>query len=216
MITFNFKKLNKQDGVTLIEALVSLFIFSIGALGVAALQTSTLVRSDDTKQRSIAIWKAQELVDRVRSTKTVVDPDGSIAIYLAAFPNGSDDVGVMTAGNEYVCPANVPQRCDEQDGTVCSADQMVAFDIWSVMCDPSSGLAVDNPGVGSVGLRNVELSISDEGGYYNLYFEWLSRSANNDTDLQADDGSVRTVSTNLCGDDFDVDTRLDAYCVRFQ
>ena len=64
-------------GATLVESLIALFVFAIGALGIAALQTTTLVRSDDVKQRSLAIWKAQELADRIKATTTLDDPDGT-------------------------------------------------------------------------------------------------------------------------------------------
>ena len=66
------KSLANQAGATLLESLIALVVFSIGALGIAALQTATLVRSDDVKQRSIAIWKAQELADRIKASGSTI------------------------------------------------------------------------------------------------------------------------------------------------
>lgn len=214
------KYIQKQQGVTLIEALVSLFVFSIGALGIAALSTTALVRTDDTKQRSIAIWKAQELVDRIRSTKTSDNPAGLVAAYITSIGNDNSDngIGVLNATDEFTCPA-VPTRCDDQNGTAatsCTTAQLVAFDVWSTLCDPNTGIASATPSLGSVGLRNLEVSLETTGSHFRLYFEWLSRSANNDLDLQNSDGSARTITTNLCGDNENVDSRLDVYCVRFQ
>jgi len=78
-----FKNLDtKQRGSSLVEAMVALVVFAVGALGIAAMQTVSMVRGDDTRQRSIAIWKAQELVDRIKATKTTDDPDGLVAEYI--------------------------------------------------------------------------------------------------------------------------------------
>ena len=219
-----------QSGLSLIEAMVSLFVFAVGALGVAALQTTALVRTDDTSQRSIAIWKAQELADRMRSTKTITNPDGLIANYITAINNDNSDdgIGVMASSSEFNCPSTAPTQCDDVDGTdvgLCTVAQMVVFDIWSVMCDTNTGLVPDGAAVdGSIGLRNLEVALESDANGIRLYLEWLSRSANNnldtdggaDTGLQSTSGSARTVVTNLCGVDENIDSRLDAYCLRFQ
>lgn len=215
----------KQRGATLIEAMVSLFVFAVGALGIAAMQTSSLVRVDDTKQRSIAIWKAQELVDRMRNSKTVADPDGLLPEYLAEIDNDNSDngIGVLDGDDDFPCPAAAaaPQRCDDVNGTnvaACSTAQLVAFDVWSVMCDPNSGIALTGAGNdGSVGLRNVEVAMERTGTEFRLYIEWLNRSATSNVELGVDaEDVVRTVTTNLCGDDKQIDARLDAYCLRFE
>ena len=44
----------KQQGVSMIELLVSLFIFSVGLLGFATLQTRSLQEGFDSGQRSVA------------------------------------------------------------------------------------------------------------------------------------------------------------------
>ena len=89
------RNLSKQLGTTLLEALIALVVFSVGALGVAALQTATLVRSDDVKQRSIAIWKAQELADRIKATDSVADPDGLGPEYIAEIGRDISSIGVF-------------------------------------------------------------------------------------------------------------------------
>lgn len=215
----------RQVGATLIETMVSLFIFAVGALGIAAMQTSSLVRVDDTKQRSLAIWKAQELADRMRNTKTVDDPDGLLPEFLAEInnDNSGDTIGAYGTSDFFVCPNTVPTRCDDVSGsatTACSTAAFVEFEVWSVMCDPSSGVAVGagNVNDGAIGLRDVELAMVQNGTEFRLYIEWLSRSANSDQSIQETDTTLaaRTVSTNLCGDAEDVDSRLDVYCLKFE
>lgn len=223
---FVMRTLQKQAGISLIEAMVSLFIFSVGALGLAALQTTAMVSSGDTKQRSLVIWKAQELADRMRSTKSSDDPDGLLPQYLAAIGGDVNDVGVLNA-NQYSCPAT-PTRCadytnssgSQVDGTVCTTAQLVAFDIWEVMCEVSSGLsptiASDESDSGVTGVSNLDVVMTQDGSDYLLYFQWLSRASDANLTLQKEglETDERTATTNLCGDDVDLDTRLDAYCIR--
>lgn len=225
-----FKKLNtKQRGSSLVEAMVALVVFAVGALGIAAMQTVSMVRGDDTRQRSIAIWKAQELVERIKATKTTTDPDGLVAEYITAINNDNTDngIGALLAADEYSCPAAQPTRCDDQNGTdaaACTAAQLVAADIWTVMCEPNTGLVpTGNAVAGSVGLRNLEVALEDTGTEYRLYFEWLNRTTNNNLDVdgadsgqQNSDGTARNIATSLCGDNENIDSRLDAYCLRFE
>lgn len=217
-----------QKGATLIEAMTALFVFAVGALGIAAMQTTSMVRGDDTRQRSIAIWKAQELVDRIKATKTIDNPDGLIGTYITEIGNTNADNGIgVFGGSEYQCPVAAPTRCDDTNGTnvgACTAAQVVQADLWSVFCEPTTGLVPNGNAVtGSVGLRNLEVALEQNGSEYRLYFEWLNRTSNNSVDSelaasgqQNSDGSARNVVTNLCGEDENVDTRLDAYCLRFE
>lgn len=53
----------KQRGVSLIEALVAITIFSIGLMGVAGLQLKNLHGSSDAKHRALASMFAEELTN---------------------------------------------------------------------------------------------------------------------------------------------------------
>lgn len=216
-------KFSQQSGSSLIEALVSLFVFAVGALGIAALQTTSVVRSDDARARSVVLWKAQDLIDRMRITKTVDNPEGQIETYLVAFGNDVDNIGVFNEASEFQCGTQ-PPNCDTQD---CTAQQTAEFDVWDVICNPLTGLAPApvaagaTPPDGLSAVRNLEIAMRQNGAEYQLYFEWLNRAASNsvDEDGGADTGlggGSRTVQTNLCGVIVPVDARLDTYCVRFQ
>lgn len=214
---FNISNRSSQRGATLIEAMVSLFVFAVGALGIAAMQTSSLVRGDDTKQRSLAIWKAQELADRMRITKTPKNPDGLIDQYIAEInnTNADDGIGKFNLNDVYSCPNSAPTRCDDTNGTsvaACTQAQLIEFDVWSVMCDPNSGIS-GGSNDGSIGLRDVELAAEKSGGQVRIYLEWSNRDSSNDKALQ---NSNKNIKTDLCGVEKNVDARLDAYCLRFQ
>lgn len=219
----------KQSGSSMIEALVSLLVFSVGALGIAALQTVSVVRGDDTRARSVVIWKAQEIIDRMRSTKTLNNVNGQLNAYLAVIGNDTDNIGIFNDANgdgipdnQNICGAQ-PTACDTQ---ICTAQEMVAFNTWDVFCNTSTGLAPTPVAAGAVpdglsAVRNLEVALVQNGNEYQLYFEWLNRAATNNVDEDGGfdtglGGGTRTVQTNLCGNIIAVDTRLDAYCVRFQ
>ena len=213
----------RQQGLSMIEALVSLFVFSVGALGLAALQMTALSTANDTKQRSLVIWKAQELSDRIRLTKSADDPDGLLDEYFTAIGNDDTNIGVDGAGSVYTCPAVPGTRCADYtntggtrvNGAACTTAQLITYDIWETLCDPNSGLFTGGDiAEGSAGVQNLEIAMVESGDDYLLYFEWLARSADANIDLQ--EGGVRNVTQNLCGVDRNVDSRLDAYCVRIR
>jgi len=111
----------QQNGATLIEALIALFIFSIGALGLAALQLTSLMSSGESQQRSAVIWKAQEFADRIRANR------GALTQYLSTVNRTSlatigvdSNAGVITCESTtgYVRPSTV--CADDETGTGAS------------------------------------------------------------------------------------------------
>jgi type IV pilus assembly protein PilV len=56
-------------GFTLVEALVALLVLSIGLLGVAAMQLSSLQANNGAFQRSQATFLAQDIADRMRANR---------------------------------------------------------------------------------------------------------------------------------------------------
>ncbi|WP_166360345.1 type IV pilus modification protein PilV [Pseudomonas akapageensis] len=57
----------RQQGVTLIEVLVSLFILAVGLLGAAALQLNALKYTDSALMSSQASFIAYDMMDRIRA-----------------------------------------------------------------------------------------------------------------------------------------------------
>ena len=232
------KPFYQQKGSTLIEAVVSMFVFAIGALGIASLQLASVVRTDDARALSSVVWKAQELVDHIRSSKTINQTDRSAQqAYLNVIANtGTTTIGTYEEAidgngarqeNSYNCPMTMPVECN---GAVqCNANSLALFNVWDVLCNSNSGLTPVDPTVeGSAGISGLEVALrANRANEYQLSFEWINRSSANSVDedgIGSDSGlvntdsagSVRTVPTNLCGTIVNVDTRLDTYCVRFQ
>ena len=85
----------RARGFTLIEALVALLVLSIGLLGVAALQLSSLRSNHSSSLRSQATLLAYDIVDRMRANQAAANA-GAYDIALATTPSGgtvaSDDL----------------------------------------------------------------------------------------------------------------------------
>lgn len=70
-----------QRGAGLIEALISIFVVSIGLLGFAGLQLKGLVAANDSQFRSKAVYLSYQMADRVRANLTASDPATAAAAY---------------------------------------------------------------------------------------------------------------------------------------
>lgn len=60
---------NKQKGVSLIEAMVSLIVLSIGMLGMVALQSKALQANQSSYYRTQIAILAEDIMDRMRANK---------------------------------------------------------------------------------------------------------------------------------------------------
>jgi type IV pilus assembly protein PilV len=56
-----------QDGLTLVEAMVALLVISIGLLGIAALQLTSMQHNSSALHQSKAVWAGYAMADRIRA-----------------------------------------------------------------------------------------------------------------------------------------------------
>ena len=82
----------RARGFTLIEALVALLVLSIGLLGVAALQLSSLRSNHSSSLRSQATLLAYDIVDRMRANQNAAR-GGAYDLALTATPTGGTVAG---------------------------------------------------------------------------------------------------------------------------
>lgn len=227
---FPRRLINRQSGVSLIEAVIALFIFSIGAMGLAAMQLTSLVSSGDSQQRSMVIWKAQDFADRIRANK------GAIEEYITVVNNNElDGIGVDSTTGVIQCgvttgykkPSKVCADVAGTDGASCTTDsESVAYDVWDVFCNPNGGLATvaaDSAiaAAGSGGVANLEVMLrkndnsatgSDPNGDVMLVLEWLSREA----EANANIASSEKIDADICDiENLKIASSLNIYCLRF-
>lgn len=100
----------KQDrGFTLIEVLVALLVLSIGLLGLAALQTTSLQLNTSSYQRTQATLLAYDIIDRMRANTTGFSngnyhtPDATAAASKKAAYTGCKDSGCACNSTTTTC-----------------------------------------------------------------------------------------------------------------
>lgn len=100
---------NDQRGFSLIEALVAFLILSIGMLGIASLQVLSLKAGHTAGIRTVAVFKVEEILERIRNNPVLV------ASYVV------DAAGTGTESG-----------CNDYGGTLnsCTSAEMVLDDIY--------------------------------------------------------------------------------------
>lgn len=97
------RRLAFQTGVSLLEVLIALLVFSVGVLGMAGLLIASIRTTHQSYLRTQAVFLAESLIDRVRANPRAL-AGGS---YEGAYPvSGSDPC----SGGTPCTPAQVAQR----------------------------------------------------------------------------------------------------------
>jgi len=142
----------KQRGFTLIESLLTLFILSVGMLGIAGMQLQGLKSGGLAMQQMIVVIKSQEIIERMRS---------------AVITNTSGNVDVLAAANLalYSSTTAASSGCLVNE---CSAAAMVADDLFHWQTDLAALLPGTPTTSVTVAGRDVTVSIAwmDKGATY--------------------------------------------------
>jgi len=77
----------RQQGFTLLEALIGFLILSIGMLGIASLQAVSLKAGQTSIYVSVAVMKAEEIIESMRVNS------GALASYAGAGPGADNSCG---------------------------------------------------------------------------------------------------------------------------
>lgn len=111
----------KNQGVTLIEVLVTMIITSIGLMGLISLQMQALKGTSDAGNRSQAIWLWNDISNRIQANQEF---------------SGS----YVTPADGVVCTGAITPICNDQNGSAtssCTGTQLAAWDNYDVACNGS-------------------------------------------------------------------------------
>ncbi len=142
-----------QRGFSLVEVMVALAIVSVGALGMAGLQTVTIRNNNNSLFESQAATLAQDLMERVRA-----NPDGD---YISTFETTANTLTSCTGTNSN-----------------CSTTAMAQYDLMAWKCAlgtvssacTASGIAGQLP--------NGDGSVTVVGNIYTISILWLDAASN--------------------------------------
>ena len=173
-------KIINQQGVSLLEVLISVLVLSVGLLGLGKLQLFSLKGSNDAHFHTVASFLAADLGDRMRT-----NPDG---VALAGYE-------ITNIESIALCSATPPKLCI---GTsYCSATELATFDLYQISCGIKNGASV------SSGMKHLLPSATmsvDCGGVvcnsnlqHTITLSW-EETDNNDED---ESGQIRTLVWNI-------------------
>ena len=107
---------HKQQGFTLIEALLALFILTIGLLGIAGMHVEGMKSSHIAMQRMVVTIKTQDLLDRIRAN--------------------ANNTSVALSNYKVVVASN--QACNS--GIDCTVENMMSHDLFLWQSDLNANL----------------------------------------------------------------------------
>lgn len=183
--TINTANFYPNKGLSLIEVLVTVVITSIGLMGLVSLQMQAVRATNDSGNRSQAVWIWNDIANRIRANKessasyvdaNPVDCDSAPSAICSSFHNGT---------SVRVPPAS------------CTGQQLAAWDRYEVACSlrPSPFFGDSNQY-----LPDVKLTITCEdapcvnGDPLIIDLEWRARTADESVttaDRQASSGLLR-------------------------
>lgn len=116
--THSLARLPNHRGFSLIEVLVALLVLSIGLLGLAALQTTSLQYNSESYFRTQATFLAYDIIDRMRANNTAVVDGGTYDV--------ANSTAVSTLLTNYEsCKAS---NCD-CDTSNCTNNYLATYDL---------------------------------------------------------------------------------------
>jgi type IV pilus assembly protein PilV len=152
--------LSAQAGVGMVEILITLFILSIGMLGVASLQFVSAFANADALNRSQSVMVVQQFGERLR-VNAVKSATGDGLIVDNAYFNANlynfNNLACAGGGSAFECfclglPLAIPNcRANE-----CSAAEFAAYDAYELSCSATSS----NPAA-SIGLSCTDNNLLD-------------------------------------------------------
>lgn len=115
----------RSRGFSLIEVLVTMVVISLGLLGFAALQASSLKSNRVAMQRSIATVMANDVFERIRANRANAT---NYAITLGEDPDDAATAGTVEHTDLTAWRTNLAARLPQGTGTVAVAQNVTGAD----------------------------------------------------------------------------------------
>lgn len=157
---------SKQQGFTLLESMLTLFVLTIGILGVAGMQTQSIRSGGVALQRTIVVLKAEEMIERMRANRYKMNPN-------TALTSQEINANAVSLYSLYHGATGTMAGCNT--GTVCTTAELVQNDValWNAELDallpgvPVTDITVQAPGAGGASRVTINISWTDRDDVFN-------------------------------------------------
>ncbi|MFQ3197106.1 MAG: type IV pilus assembly protein PilV [Paraglaciecola sp.] len=160
----------------MVEVLVTLFILSIGLLGVASLQFVSAFSNADALNRSQSLLVAQQFGERLRASASLSATGSGLVVHndyfkpeLYNFANLScPDGGTPEQCYCLALPATIP----DCQSTLCSAAQFAVFDTYEVSCAATSANPIVKIGLSCEDNNPLDGDLCSVGSRQRIILSW--------------------------------------------
>jgi type IV pilus assembly protein PilV len=203
----NITATHRQQGVGLIDVLIAVVIFSVGLLGLTALQTISKQSNYEAIQRSTAAMLAYDMMERMRMNSQSIYV-GSTTISALSHYVAS---GTVTLQPSIDNTAIATSSCGDNDiSTACEFEQLADWDLYAFQQMLYGVNETDNSDVAVGGLLNPTACISTGSassggpGRYTVTIAWRGQT------------KLENQSANDCGTGLDLydDTTANDFAYR--
>lgn len=165
----------RQQGFSMVEAMVSVLVLSGGLLGLAFLQAQGMKFNADAYQRTQATVLAYDIIDRLRANPVAANAGAYVVASSSAAAAFVDD----TASYEL---------CDTQDGSVpCTANQLATFDLARWYQAQTRSLALDPNNYATINRVAIDSTIDS----HTITMRWFEQSNREQSNLKTQTWEVR-------------------------
>jgi len=151
-----------QRGGSLIEALIALLVLAFGVMGMAAMQTRTLITARTTEHRAVAIRAVEDLQDRMQANSEIRINPPARHPYLTSW-------------------GAAPAADTDCQTSPCDGDRLATFDLaqWK------SGLANALPGGDALVYRSGRDALQ-----FGVLVAWTEAPARNESTATPEDAAL--------------------------
>jgi type IV pilus assembly protein PilV len=144
-----------QQGITLIEALISLLILALGVLGLAEVEARMLAETRTTNARATAIRLIADLGDRIDMNAAGARP--AAAGGTSAYADSGTAPAFTTAAAALAAAA--PSGCANPENG-CTAQGLAAYDRWSWRRDVARALMNGQASISQVSSQQLQIIVA--------------------------------------------------------
>lgn len=175
--------LDGQAGVGMVEILITLFILSIGMLGVASLQFVSAFANSDALNRSQSVMVVQQFSERLRANAVKsVTGDGLIvdnAYFNANFYNFAN-LACAGGGSAFECFClEIPAAIPDCQANECTAVEFATYDAYELSCSATSSNPAATIGLSCTDNNLLDADSCSVGSRHRIILTWPVESWQN-------------------------------------